>query len=85
MDVRDVTVIVDDIKLWAQLYLPDGKPPYPVLCICHGIPAVNASLAERGYPLMAEQVTCGKQYRHTLRRMLMLQDLLMICCQQYLV
>lgn len=57
MNVREASVEIDGIKLWTQLHLPAGKPPFPLLCICHGIPAVNASLAERGYPLMAEQIS----------------------------
>jgi alpha/beta superfamily hydrolase len=57
MSARDVTLNVGGIKLWARLYSPAVKPPHPVICICHGIPAVNATLVERGYPLMAEQIS----------------------------
>ena len=53
---RIVTLEVEDLKLAGQLYLPAGKPPYPVVCVCHGIPAKNSDPNDRGYPLLAERI-----------------------------
>jgi dipeptidyl aminopeptidase/acylaminoacyl peptidase len=56
MLTRDVTLDLDGLKITGQLYLPGGQAPYPVVAICHGIPARIPDPAERGYPLLAERV-----------------------------
>lgn len=54
---------VDGIRLVGQLYLPSEgkKPPYPTVCICHGIPARLPDPGDRGYPLLAERI-CGQGF-----------------------
>lgn len=55
---REITLEVEGLKLWGQLYLP-GKgdhAPYPAVCICHGIPAECHDPKDRGYPLLAERI-----------------------------
>lgn len=56
MQTRDFTLEVDGLKISARLYLPAGKPPYPTVCICHGIPSGIPAPADGGYPLLAEQI-----------------------------
>ncbi len=51
-----VALEVDGLRIVGQLYLPTGKPPYPTLCVCHGIPAGNSAPGDRGYPLLAERI-----------------------------
>jgi len=51
-----VTLEVDGLKIIGWLYLPGGEPPYPTVCICHGIPAKNSDPGDKGYPLLAEGV-----------------------------
>jgi fermentation-respiration switch protein FrsA (DUF1100 family) len=51
-----VTLEVDGINIAGQLYLPEGKMPYPTVCACHGIPAGIPDLTDRGYALLAEQI-----------------------------
>jgi len=52
----DFTLEVDGLDISARLYLPDGKTPYPTVCVCHGIPAGIPDPSDRGYPLLAEQI-----------------------------
>jgi fermentation-respiration switch protein FrsA (DUF1100 family) len=55
---RPVTLKVEGLKLWGQLYLPGegDHAPYPAICICHGIPAERHDPKDRGYPLLAERI-----------------------------
>ncbi len=53
---RTITLEVEDIGLAGQLYLPDGEPPHPVVCVCHGIPAKQPVPGDSGYPLLAEKI-----------------------------
>jgi len=55
---KAVTLEVESIQISGQLYLPgDGDlPPYPTVCICHGIPAHPPVPGDRGYPILAERV-----------------------------
>ena len=39
-----------------QLYLPGDHPPYPTVCLCHGIPAEQFKLSKQGYRLLAEKI-----------------------------
>jgi fermentation-respiration switch protein FrsA (DUF1100 family) len=56
MLTRDFTLEVDGIDILGQLYLPAANMPYPTVCVCHGIPAGIPDPADRGYPLLAEQI-----------------------------
>ncbi len=47
----------EGIRLYTELYLPPGKPPFPAVCICHGIPAHAPDPTDRGYPLLAETIS----------------------------
>jgi len=51
-----VTLEVEDLKVAGRLYLPAGKPPYPTVCVCHGIPAKDSDPSDKGYPLLAEGI-----------------------------
>jgi len=53
-----VTLTVDSINIAGQLYLPgqDTQPPYPAVCVCHGIPADVPDPSDAGYPLLAERI-----------------------------
>jgi fermentation-respiration switch protein FrsA (DUF1100 family) len=53
---KQVILNVEGITISGQLYLPDGKAPYPTVCICHGIPAGTPENKENGYPLLAERI-----------------------------
>jgi len=56
--LREYVVLeLDDITIIGQLFLPDTKNRYPVVCLCHGIPSGNPPDPEDGgYPLLAEQI-----------------------------
>jgi fermentation-respiration switch protein FrsA (DUF1100 family) len=56
MLTRDFTLEVDGLDISARLYLPPGKKPYPIVCICHGIPAGIPDPSDKGYPFLAEQI-----------------------------
>lgn len=62
MIVRVVAFAADEIKISGQLYLPGdgGEPPYPTVCICHGIPHgvpdANPDPDDGGYPALAERI-----------------------------
>jgi len=55
--IRKVELDVEGIVISGQLYLPPGRAPYPVVVICHGIPAHPPHPDdENGYPLLAEKI-----------------------------
>jgi fermentation-respiration switch protein FrsA (DUF1100 family) len=56
MRTRGITLRVDGLNVAGQLYFPTGKPPYPTVCVCHGIPAGIPDPADSGYSLLAEQI-----------------------------
>lgn len=56
MVTRTIVLEVEGLKIAGQLYLPAGKPPYPTVCVCHGIPAGSPDPGDRGYPLLAERI-----------------------------
>lgn len=56
MIIRTVTLEVDGLNITGRLYLPESKVPYPIVCICHGIPAGIPDPSNRGYPLLAERI-----------------------------
>lgn len=54
---KTVILKVDGLKLSGELYLPAGQPPYPTICVCHGIPSGKLpDPADRGYPQLAETI-----------------------------
>jgi fermentation-respiration switch protein FrsA (DUF1100 family) len=57
VELKPVTLEVDGINIAGQLYLPDGKIPYPAVCACHGIPAGIPDPTDRGYALLAEKIS----------------------------
>jgi dipeptidyl aminopeptidase/acylaminoacyl peptidase len=54
--IEPVSLKVEGITIAGQLYLPEGKAPYPAVCACHGIPAGIPDPNDRGYALLAEQI-----------------------------
>jgi dipeptidyl aminopeptidase/acylaminoacyl peptidase len=54
--IEPVSLEVDSITIAGQLYLPEGKAPYPAVCTCHGIPAGIPDPNDKGYALLAEQI-----------------------------
>lgn len=54
--VRQIVLDVEGITIFGQLYLPVGKAPYPIVCICHGIPGGIRDPEDKGYPLLAERI-----------------------------
>jgi dipeptidyl aminopeptidase/acylaminoacyl peptidase len=54
--IEPVSLEVEGITIAGQLYLPEGKAPYPAVCACHGIPAGIPDPTDRGYALLAEQI-----------------------------
>ena len=56
MLTRTVTLAVDGLNIAGQLYLPDDRILYPIVCICHGIPARVPDPTDPGYPLLAERI-----------------------------
>jgi dipeptidyl aminopeptidase/acylaminoacyl peptidase len=56
MITQNVALDVAGLNITGQLYLPAGQAPYPVVGVCHGIPARIPDPTERGYPLLAERI-----------------------------
>ena len=54
--VKQIVLEIEGIILSGQLYLPDGKAPYPTVCVCHGIPDRIHDPDDKGYPLLAEKI-----------------------------
>jgi len=55
---KDYVVLqVDSISIVGQLFLPDGKAPYRMACLCHGAPSGNPpEPGDGGYPALAERL-----------------------------
>ena len=54
---RDVSLKVEDIAINGRIFIPGEEAPYPMVCICHGIPAGNPpDPNDGGYPLLAERI-----------------------------
>ncbi len=50
---------LEGINIAGRLYLPDeaGLVPYPVVCVCHGLPSGRSSAPDDGgYPRLAERI-----------------------------
>ncbi|MFC1908149.1 alpha/beta hydrolase [Chloroflexota bacterium] len=56
MTKKNVTLEVDSLKIAGRLYLPNGRPPYPTVCICHGIPSKTIDPKDKGYSPLAERI-----------------------------
>lgn len=56
MKIETISFTVDGIKLVGAVYFPDTtSPPYPALCLCHGIPASAYNPTTEGYSLLAQK------------------------------
>ncbi len=55
MERKEICIKVEGMNIRGLLFLPKGDPPFPILCISHGIPAQRAKRDEEGYPLLAER------------------------------
>ena len=55
MEVKNICLKVDELKLVGELYIPSKNKPYPALCICHGIPAVPYNPGDRGYVSLSQR------------------------------
>jgi len=53
--VKEVFLEVDGLKLRGEIYPPQGEGPFPVLCLCHGIPARPPDPSDPGYRALAER------------------------------
>ncbi len=54
---KDISLKVEDIAINGQIFIPGNRSPYPMVCLCHGIPAGNPpDPNDGGYPLLAEQI-----------------------------
>ncbi len=51
-----VLLDVEAITISGQLYLPEGKAPHPVVCLCHGIPAQKPEPGANDYRRTAEEI-----------------------------
>jgi len=57
MIIQTVALEVEGIIISGRLYLPDGEPPYPAVCICHGIPSGRPpDPGDGGYPELARRI-----------------------------
>jgi dipeptidyl aminopeptidase/acylaminoacyl peptidase len=55
MTVKEIRLKVDGLELFGELHVPSRGKVHPVLCICHGIPAVPPDPTDRGYTLLAQR------------------------------
>lgn len=53
---KDVILTVDGLNIAGELYIPGDKPPYPTVCICHGVPSGITEPGDGGYPALAERI-----------------------------
>ncbi len=54
---KEISLKVDGLSLPGEVYFPEGTaPPYPALCLCHGIPSgAPQNPADSGYPGLARR------------------------------
>jgi len=51
---KEIRINIENLEIGGQFFLPPGKePPYPVVILCHGIPAGIVDPADGGYPELA--------------------------------
>jgi len=55
MEVKEIRLKADGLELVGELHIPSSDKGHPVLCICHGIPAVPPDPTDRGYTLLAQR------------------------------
>lgn len=57
MKTQELSLEIDGIKLWGQIYLPQNHNiPCPSICLCHGLPRGTPRDAnDPGYPALAER------------------------------
>jgi alpha-beta hydrolase superfamily lysophospholipase len=55
---RDMVVLqVEGISIIGQIFLPDKRAEYPLICLCHGAPSGNPpEPGDGGYPALAEKI-----------------------------
>ncbi len=54
---KDISLKVKDITINGIILTPENDAPFPIICICHGIPAgTPANPDDGGYPMLAEKV-----------------------------
>ena len=57
MRKKDISLKIENIAINGLLFLPGDDAPYPIVCICHGIPASSPpNPNDGGYPLLAEKI-----------------------------
>lgn len=54
MKKQQIDIRSDGLRLWGELYRPDGSPS-PALVICHGIPGAPPVPGDKGYPELAQR------------------------------
>jgi uncharacterized protein len=53
-----VTLISDGLKIAGQFFIPEnGVPPFPAVCLCHGVPTGTINPMDGGYPALAEKLS----------------------------
>lgn len=57
---REVSFLVDGLRLSGRVYLAAEGSPQPAVCVCHGIPHggpdTDSDVRDRGYPGLAERI-----------------------------
>lgn len=58
---QETSLKVDGLSLPGEIYFPEGMvPPYPTLCLCHGIPSgVPRDPTDSGYPGLARRFSAA--------------------------
>ncbi len=58
---KEISLKVDGLSLPGEVYFPDSAaPPYPALCLCHGIPSgAPQDPADSGYPGLARRFSAA--------------------------
>jgi uncharacterized protein len=56
MKIEKISWISEELKIIGEIFSPsDRSGPFPVLILCHGIPAKSKTPDDRGYALLAER------------------------------
>jgi len=55
MEVKNICLQSDGLKLAGEIYIPSKNRPYPALCVCHGIPATPYNPDDKGYISLAQR------------------------------
>jgi dipeptidyl aminopeptidase/acylaminoacyl peptidase len=54
MEIKEIRLKADGLKLAGELHIPSSDKVHPTLCICHGIPAAPPDATDKGYALLAQ-------------------------------